>query len=76
MSSFNDNTITTLKKVRAAAEEIRAHFSQHGSMYDLSGRKAYLRGFIPAFQQHQTPDVSIETLVLLFELALNIDCRE
>jgi len=76
MSSFDANTIATVKKVQAAANEVREHFLQFGSMYDLEGRKAYVRGFISTFQKHQAPELSIETLALLFELALNIDCRE
>jgi hypothetical protein len=65
-----------IQQVKRAADDVRAHFSQHGSMYDLAGRKAYIRGFISSFKKYQAPDISTDTLILLFELALGIDCRE
>ena len=65
-----------MRKVKKAAEEIRTHFSENAQAYDLEGQKAYLRGFLAKFQEREVPDVSMKTLILLFEMALNIDCGE
>lgn len=68
--------IATLNKVKKVTEEVREHFLKYGSLYDLDGRKAYVRGVISSFQKYDAPELSTETLYLLFELALGIDCRE
>jgi hypothetical protein len=66
----------TLQKVKKAISEIRQHFADNESAYDDNGRKAFLRGFILAFQKHHAQDTTVTALTLLFELSLGIDLSE